>query len=109
MSTPFHSGAGIDYSTISALDAELATSLEWICHPTVFGRDTRKAVLQAVGVINSQRGYTYRSSSESLWAQRIPGIRRLTGRSRQWREIGNEALVEVSEPATSTTTATPPY
>ncbi|EEY22824.1 von Willebrand and RING finger domain-containing protein [Verticillium alfalfae VaMs.102] len=29
------------------LDAELESSLEWISHPAVFGRDSRKAVLQA--------------------------------------------------------------
>ena len=88
---------------MTALDSELESSLEWICHPTVFGRDTRKSVLQAIGVISSQRGYTFRTPSENLWAQRIPGIRQLADRSRDWREAGeDEALVEVSEPNTST-------
>ncbi|KAF2215165.1 hypothetical protein CERZMDRAFT_116678 [Cercospora zeae-maydis SCOH1-5] len=96
-------GGSIDRATMTALDSELESSLEWICHPTVFGRDTRKSVLQAIGVISSQRGYTFRTPSETLWAQRVPGIRRLADRSRDWREAGeDEALVEVSEPNTST-------
>ncbi|CAK1364725.1 unnamed protein product [Cercospora beticola] len=101
--SPISSGGSIDRATMTALDSELESSLEWICHPTVFGRDTRKSVLQAIGVISSQRGYTFRTPSENLWAQRVPGIRQLADRSRDWREAGeDEALVEVSEPNTST-------
>jgi hypothetical protein len=77
-----------------ALDAELESSLEWMNHPAVFGRDSRKAVLQAIGVISSQRGYTFRTPSESLWAERITGVKRLSERSRDWREAGDEALME---------------
>lgn len=78
-----------------ALDAELESSLEWINHPAVFGRDSRKAVLQAIGVISSQRAFTFRSPSESLWAQRVAGVKRLSERSREWREAGDqEALME---------------
>jgi hypothetical protein len=66
--SPFTPAAGIDARTMYALDAELESSLEWINHPAVFGRDSRKAVLQAIGVISSQRAYTFRSPSESLWA-----------------------------------------
>ncbi|TEY74886.1 hypothetical protein BOTCAL_0068g00130 [Botryotinia calthae] len=79
---------GIDLNTVAALDAELEASLEWINHPAVFGRDSRKAVLQAIGVISSQRGYTFRTSVESLWAGRVSGIKRMTDRSREWREEG---------------------
>lgn len=79
---------GIDPSTVAALDAELEASLEWINHPAVFGRDSRKAVLQAIGVISSQRGYTFRTPVESLWAGRVAGVKRLTERSREWREEG---------------------
>ncbi|KAK0781033.1 hypothetical protein LTR75_014809 [Friedmanniomyces endolithicus] len=85
---PFTPAAGIDPSTMAALDAELVASLEWISHPTVFGRDSRKAVLQAIGVISSQRGFTYRTPAESLWAGRIAGVMRLAERSREWREEG---------------------
>lgn len=81
-------GVGIDATTVSALDAELESSLEWINHPAVFGRDSRKAVLQAIGVISSQRAFTNRSPIESLWAGRISGIKRLAERSREWREEG---------------------
>ena len=79
---------GIDPNTVAALDAELEASLEWINHPAVFGRDSRKAVLQAIGVISSQRGYTFRTPVESLWAGRVSGVKRLTERSREWREEG---------------------
>jgi len=82
------SAPGIDPNTVAALDAELEASLEWINHPAVFGRDSRKAVLQAIGVISSQRGYTFRTSVESLWAGRVSGVKRLTERSREWREEG---------------------
>ena len=81
-------GTGIDASTVAALDAELESSLEWINHPAVFGRDSRKAVLQAIGVISSQRAFTFRSAIESLWAGRVSGIRRLADKSREWREEG---------------------
>lgn len=91
---PFTPAAGIDTTTMIALDAELDASLEWISHPAVFGRDSRKAVLQAIGVISSQRGFTFRTPAESLWAARIPGIKRLSERSREWREAGDESLME---------------
>ena len=93
---PFTPAAGIDITTMHALDAELESSLEWINHPAVFGRDSRKAVLQAIGVISSQRAYTFRTPSESLWAERITGVKRLAERSRDWRESGDDtqALME---------------
>lgn len=91
---PFSPGNGIDPITMTALDCELESSLEWISHPAVFGRDSRKSVLQAIGVISSQRGYTYRTSAESLWASRIPGVKRLSERSREWRDASDEPLLE---------------
>ena len=91
---PFTPAAGIDTSTMTALDSELESSLEWISHPAVFGRDSRKAVLQAIGVISSQRGFTFRTAAESLWASRITGVKRLSERSRDWRETGDESLLE---------------
>jgi hypothetical protein len=87
---PFTPAAGIDATTMHALDAELESSLEWINHPAVFGRDSRKAVLQAIGVISSQRGYTFRTPSEAIWADRITGVKRLSERSRDWRETGDD-------------------
>lgn len=87
---PFTPAAGIDATTMAALDAELEASLEWIDHPAVFGRDSRKAVLQAIGVVSGQRAYTFRSPAESLWAARIAGVRLLGERSRAWREVGDE-------------------
>ncbi|KAK1981648.1 von Willebrand factor type A domain-containing protein [Colletotrichum cereale] len=81
-------GAGIDANTVAALDAELESSLEWISHPAVFGRDSRKAVLQAIGVISSQRAFTFRTPIESLWAGRVTGVKKLTSKSREWRDEG---------------------
>ncbi|KAL2808035.1 von Willebrand and RING finger domain protein [Aspergillus granulosus] len=86
--------AAVDTQTMMALDGDLESSLEWINHPAVFGRDSRKAVLQSIGVISSQRAYTFRSPSEAHWAQRISGVRRLTERSKEWRETGDDALTE---------------
>jgi hypothetical protein len=87
--------AGIDAATVSALDAELESSLEWINHPAVFGRDSRKAVLQAIGVITSQRAFTFRTPIERLWAGRVSGVKRLTEKSREWREEGGgEGIIE---------------
>lgn len=82
--------SGIDANTVSALDHELESSLEWINHPAVFGRDSRKAVLQAIGVISSQRAFTFRTPVEGLWAGRVGGVKRLTEKSREWREEGGE-------------------
>ncbi|QSS59165.1 von Willebrand RING finger domain-containing protein [Histoplasma capsulatum] len=75
-------------------DGSSNTALEWINHPAVFGRDSRKAVLQAIGVISSQRAYSFRTLSEAHWAERVAGIKRLTERSREWREIGDDSLTE---------------
>ena len=85
---------GIDTTTMNALDSDIESSLEWINHPAVFSRDSRKAVLQAIGVTSSQRGYTLRTPSEALWAERIAGIRKLIERSKEWREAGDDALTE---------------
>jgi hypothetical protein len=86
--------SGVDAGTMAALDADIEASLEWINHPAVFSRDSRKAVLQAIGIISSQRGYTFRTPSEALWAERIAGVRKLTERAKDWREAGDEALPE---------------
>ncbi len=88
-------GSGIDSNIMSALDGDIESSLEWISHPAVFSRDSRKAVLQSIGVISSQRGYTFRTPAEALWAERISGVKRLTERSKEWREAGDDgALME---------------
>jgi hypothetical protein len=90
----FAPSGDIDKATMEALDSELQTSLEYILHPQVFARDARKAVLQAIGAISSQRALTFRTESESLWAGRIPGVRRLIDCSRTWRDVSDRALVE---------------
>ena len=88
-----HSPA-VDVATMAALDADIESALEWISHPAVFTRDSRKAVLQAIGVLSTQRGYTFRTPSEALWAERVTGVKRMIERSREWREVGDESLVE---------------
>lgn len=87
---------GVDTTTMAALDSELESALEWINHPAVFGRDARKAVLEKIGVISSQRAYTFRTPLESLYAARIPGIRMLYDESRNWPEAVDEPLTEES-------------
>lgn len=89
----FSSAAGIDSTTVASLDAELESALEWINHPAVFSRDSRKAVLQAIGVISSQRGVTFRTACESLYANRIVGVRKLSHLAREWRDV-EESLAE---------------
>ncbi|KAF8254193.1 hypothetical protein K440DRAFT_656787 [Wilcoxina mikolae CBS 423.85] len=89
----FTPGAGVDLTTASALDTELESALEWIDHPAVFSRDSRKSVLQAIGVITSQRGITFRTACESLYADRISGVRRLSLLAREWRDF-EESLAE---------------
>ncbi|EKV12992.1 hypothetical protein PDIG_40160 [Penicillium digitatum PHI26] len=86
--------SAVDAQTMTALNADLDSALEWINHPAVFSRDSRKAVLQSIGVISSQRAYTFRTPSEAHWAQRVSGVRRLTERSQDWRETGDDALTE---------------
>lgn len=61
----FTPAASIDAETVAALDSELESALEWINHPAVFSRDSRKAVLQAIGVISSQRGITFRYTTSN--------------------------------------------
>ncbi|KAL9061470.1 MAG: hypothetical protein Q9162_000001 [Coniocarpon cinnabarinum] len=90
----FASAHGIDPTVMTALDAELESSLEWINHPAVFQRDSRKAVLEKIGVISSQRAYTFRTALETLYAQKIPGIRMLYDESRSWPEPVEEPLEE---------------
>ncbi len=88
-------GHSVDVSIMTALDGDIESSLEWINHPAVFSRDSRKAVLQSIGVISSQRGYTFRTPVEALWADRIPGIKRMTERAKEWRQAGDDgALTE---------------
>ena len=93
-STPIPRSSHVDHTLMNALDADIEASLEWINHPAVFSRDSRKAVLQAIGVISSQRAFTFRTASESIWADRLTGVKRLTEQSREWREAGDDALTE---------------
>lgn len=85
---------GIDTAIMAALDSELESALEWINHPAVFSRDSRKAVLEKIGVISSQRAYTFRTALDTMYAGRIPGIRMLYDESRNWPEAIDESLTE---------------
>ncbi|MBA7489770.1 hypothetical protein ES702_00304 [subsurface metagenome] len=91
---PAMPGSGIDPTVMNALDGDIVAALEWISHPAVFGRDSRKAVLQAIGVIATQRGYTFRNAAEGIWADRIAGVRRLVEAARVWRDDSDEVVVE---------------
>lgn len=84
----------VDPTIMAALDSELEAALEWINHPAVFGRDSRKAVLEKIGVISSQRAYTFRTGLETMYASKIPGIRMLYDEARNWPEAIDESLAE---------------
>ncbi|KAI5296637.1 hypothetical protein KEM52_004469 [Ascosphaera acerosa] len=75
----------VDSVVLDALDADLAAALDWIAHPVVFSRDARKAALQAIGVIASQRAFTLRTASERLFAMRMSSVRQLLEASETWR------------------------
>lgn len=81
---PYPGGLVIDPKTVEALDAELEAALEWIHHPAVFSRDSRKAVLQAVGVVQDQRAFTTRTGLEKLISDRVPGVLNALGRAADW-------------------------
>lgn len=89
-----NAAVGIDYAIMGALDAELESALEWINHPAVFARDSRKAVLQTIGVTSSQRAYTFRTQLEVMWAERILGIRAMSESAKAWGEGDGAALSE---------------
>ena len=87
----------IDVNIVAALDTELESALEWINHSAAFSRESRKAVLQAIGVITSQRAFTFRTRMESIWASRVSGVKRLAEKSRDWREeAAGEGIIEES-------------
>jgi hypothetical protein len=94
MTFPLNIGptSAVDARTVGALQTELDSALEWMAHPAVFGRDSRKGVLQAIGVISSQRGYTFRTPIEGLWAGRIEGVRKVGERAREWREVTGQGM-----------------
>ena len=73
-----------------ALELTLGAALQDIIHPNVFLQDQRKAVLQAIGVISSQRAFTYRTELETLWARRIAGTKKMIDASSAWRELQEE-------------------
>lgn len=82
--TPYPGGLTIDQATVAALDNELEAALEWIHHPAVFSRDPRKAVLQAVGVVQDQRAFTTRTGLEKLISDRVPGVLKALGNAADW-------------------------
>ncbi|KAI5283152.1 hypothetical protein KEM54_002355, partial [Ascosphaera aggregata] len=48
-SSHFGMTVSVDSVVLRALDADLAAALEWMAHPVVFDRDSRKATRQAIG------------------------------------------------------------
>ncbi|KAI5300845.1 hypothetical protein KEM55_004514 [Ascosphaera atra] len=84
----------VDSTILNALDRELEVALEWMGHPVMFNRDSRKSTFQAIGVISSQRAFTYRTPVERLFAERIEGVRRLMELSELWRSNGEVTLAE---------------
>jgi hypothetical protein len=75
-----------DPAMMAILDAELNSNLEWIAHPDIFARDPRKAILQAIGVISTQRGFTLRTPAEAFYAARISSVQHALEQSRAWQK-----------------------
>ncbi|KAF1822456.1 uncharacterized protein K489DRAFT_292355, partial [Dissoconium aciculare CBS 342.82] len=73
-----------DPAMMAILDSELNSNLDWIAHPDIFARDPRKAILQSIGVISTQRGFTLRTPTEALCAARISGVQHALKQSRAW-------------------------
>lgn len=78
-------GSIVDPALAIALDTVLQLSVDRIEEPEVFLHTTRKAVLQAIGNLRSQRAFTFRSPLEALWAGRVPQVRIMLDRSQQLR------------------------
>jgi hypothetical protein len=75
-----------DPAMMAILDAELNSNLEWIAHPDIFARDPRKSILQSIGVISTQRGFTLRTPAEAFYAARISGVQHALEQSRAWQK-----------------------
>ena len=73
----------LDASIGQALRTEVTACLEGLDDSTSFVLDTRKAVLQTVDVLTSQRAFTFRSAVEAMLAGRVDRIRAMVERSRQ--------------------------
>lgn len=73
-----------------ALDEVLTDALEELVQPGVFAQDHKKAILQAIGVITTQRAYTDRTDLEALWAERVEGTIRMVKASKRWRQVCEE-------------------
>ena len=71
-----------------ALAAEITACLDGMHDPSMFVHHTRKAVLQTVDVLTSQRAFTFRSAVEAMLAGRVDGVGALVDGSRQWFELG---------------------
>jgi hypothetical protein len=76
--------------TMLALDEVLTDALDELVQPGVFAQDHKKAILQAVGVITTQRAYTDRTDIEAHWASRIDGTMRMLKASANWRQAREE-------------------
>ena len=73
----------LDASVGEALRTEVTACLEGLDDSTSFVHDTRKAVLQTIDVLTSQRAFTFRSAIEAMLAGRVDRIRGMVERSRQ--------------------------
>jgi hypothetical protein len=80
------SNVSFDPAMMAILDAELNSNLEWITHPDIFARDPRKAILQSIGVISTQRGFTSRTPVEAFYAARISSVQHALEQSRAWQK-----------------------
>lgn len=62
------------YNFLSAVDVEICTAVEWLHHPSIFHRDTRKRLLQLIRILRTQCACSHRTPLESLFSESIVGV-----------------------------------
>lgn len=80
----------VNPTVVSALLSDIDMALEWIAYPEIFNNDSRKATLQSIDVILTQRAFTARSPTEKLWAERVDGICSMLNRAAQSHATGED-------------------
>ncbi|KAK9245019.1 hypothetical protein V1506DRAFT_460019 [Lipomyces tetrasporus] len=81
---------GVDQAIIDALSTEMQEALNATADTDMFLHDVRKRIMQAVGVIMTQRAFTTRSALESYFASRVENVRKLVNLAQEWREKQTE-------------------
>lgn len=80
----------INPTILNALLVDIDMALEWIAYPEIFNNDSRKATLQSIDVISTQRAFTARSPMEKSWAERVGGICSMLNKAAQSHVSGED-------------------